>query len=105
MHSNSPEPELLKSILEPLLEDFLYWFSNSRTLLETETLEFLGAQGQAELLARVKEAQSQATIVQALVQATDAKAGVETAVLMSWHQLVSECWQAALLFRARQTTA
>ncbi|EHJ13387.1 DUF2605 family protein, partial [Crocosphaera watsonii] len=33
-HNNLTEQELLKTILEPLLEDFQYWFSRSRHLLE-----------------------------------------------------------------------
>ncbi|HEY9668852.1 MAG TPA: DUF2605 family protein, partial [Coleofasciculaceae cyanobacterium] len=36
--SQPSEQELLKSVLQPLLEDFQYWFSRSRSLLETEDI-------------------------------------------------------------------
>ncbi|HCV30973.1 MAG TPA: DUF2605 domain-containing protein, partial [Microcoleaceae bacterium UBA9251] len=36
LNPNLPEAELLKSLLQPLLEDFHYWFERSANLLETE---------------------------------------------------------------------
>jgi hypothetical protein len=48
--SGLSEPGLLKSILEPLLEDFQYWFSRSRSLLETEKISFLSHPQQSDLL-------------------------------------------------------
>jgi len=96
---NAPEPELLKTLLEPLLEDFQYWFGRSRTLLESQTIEFLGKDKQADLLERVKQAQQQVSTAQMLMKVTDNQVGVETAVLMPWHQLVTECWQVAIQFR------
>jgi hypothetical protein len=96
---NAPEPELLKSLLEPLLEDFQYWFGRSRTLLESQTIKFLGEEKQADLLERVKQAQQQVGTAQMLMRATDNQVGVETSVLMPWHQLVTECWQVAIQFR------
>ncbi|MBD2067718.1 DUF2605 domain-containing protein [Leptolyngbya sp. FACHB-671] len=96
---NVPEPELLKTLLEPLLEDFQYWFGRSRTLLESQTINFLGDEKQADLLERVKQAQQQVSSAQMLMKATDNQVGVETSVLMPWHQLVTECWQVAIQFR------
>ncbi|MBD1867342.1 DUF2605 domain-containing protein [Cyanobacteria bacterium FACHB-471] len=96
---NVPEPELLKTLLEPLLEDFQYWFGRSRTLLESQTINFLGDEKQADLLERVKQAQQQVSTAQMLMKATDNQVGVETSVLMPWHQLVTECWQVAIQFR------
>lgn len=98
-NSNVPEPELLKTLLEPLLEDFQYWFERSQSLLETQEIGFLGAENQANLLARVKQAQQEVSVTQMLLKATDGKAGVDTAVLMPWHNLVAECWQVAIRFR------
>jgi hypothetical protein len=96
---NAPEPELLKTLLEPLLEDFQYWFGRSRILLESQTIDFLGVKKQADLLERVKQAQQQVSTAQMLMRATDNQVGVETSVLMPWHQLVTECWQVAIKFR------
>lgn len=98
-NSNSFEPELLKTLLQPLLEDFQYWFEQSRTLLITQQIEFLGTEKQADLLARVEQAQREVSVAQMMLSATDGQAGVDTAVLVPWHQLVTECWQVAVRLR------
>jgi predicted flavoprotein YhiN len=103
LNSNLPEPELLKTILQPLLEDFLYWFERSRQFLEKEEVSFLSTQQQADLLARVKQAQAEVKTTQMLFQATGGQVGVETAALRPWHQLVTECWQVATRFRIEQS--
>ncbi len=59
LNSNLPESELLKALLEPLLEDFNYWFARSAKLLETEEIPFLSDEDQSDLLARVKQAQQE----------------------------------------------
>lgn len=91
--SNSSESELLKSLLEPLLEDFQYWFGRSRTFLETTEVLFLTAEQQADLLARVAQSQLEVSAAQSLFKAIGGQAGIETSVLAPWHQLISECWQ------------
>ncbi|MCY7390033.1 MAG: DUF2605 domain-containing protein [Leptolyngbyaceae cyanobacterium CAN_BIN12] len=91
--SNSSESELLKSLLEPLLEDFQYWFERSRAFLETTEVLFLNSEQQADLLARVAQAQSEVSAAQSLFRAIGGQAGIETSVLAPWHQLISECWQ------------
>lgn len=103
-NSSLPESDLLAVVLKPLLEDFQYWFGRSCSLLETETIAFLGPEGQAQLLARVKQAQQEVATTQMLMQLTDDKVGVETSVLMPWHQLVGECWQVAIRFRLEQSS-
>ena len=55
----SPERELLKTVLEPLLEDFSYWFTNAQNLLESEELTFLSEQEHSQLLQRVKQSQQE----------------------------------------------
>ncbi|MFM7425575.1 MAG: DUF2605 domain-containing protein [Elainella sp.] len=96
---NLPESELLKTLLQPLLEDFQYWFGRSRSLLEAHSIDFLTADQQASLLERVKQAQQEVGAAQLLFQATGGQAGVETSVLVPWHQLVTECWQVGMRFR------
>ena len=98
-----PEPDLLKAVLQPLLEDFQYWFERSRQLLEREEIPFLSSNEQLDLLTKVKQAQQEVNIAQALFQATGGQVGVETAVLMPWHQLLTECWQVAMRFRKEQS--
>lgn len=103
LNSNLPEPELLKSLLQPLLEDFQYWFGRSRNLLETEKISFLTPEQQTDLLERVKQAQSEVSTVVMLFNATGGQAGVETAALMPWHKLLMECWQVGMRFRLEQS--
>ncbi|MBW4440014.1 MAG: DUF2605 domain-containing protein [Plectolyngbya sp. WJT66-NPBG17] len=102
-NSNRPEPDLLKTVLEPLLDDFQYWFSRSRTLLETENLSFLSDEEHADLLERVIQTQQEVNTVQALLKATDGQAGVDTSILVTWHHLVSECWQVSMKLRSQKS--
>lgn len=104
LNSNQPEHELLKTILEPLLEDFQYWFSRSRSLLEAESIGFLESEQQTDLLARVKQAQAEVSTAQMLFNATGGQVGLETATLLPWHQLVTECWQVAMRYAREQST-
>jgi hypothetical protein len=94
------EQELLKAVLQPLLEDFQYWFSRSRTLLETEDIAFLSKEQQSDLLERVTLAQQEVSAAQMLFKATNGQVGVETATLIPWHRLLSECWQVGMQWRA-----
>lgn len=100
-HPNSepPDSELLKTLLEPLLEDFQYWFGRSQSLLENNQIEFLGQEAQANLLQRVQQAQKEVSAAQALIKLTEGKVGIETSTLMPWHNLVTECWRVGMRFR------
>jgi len=105
LNPNLPEAELLKSILQPLLEDFKYWFGRSATLLETEEIAFLTSDEQSDLLARVQQAQQEVSAANALFLATGGQVGIETAALMPWHRLLAECWKVSSRFRASQSSA
>ncbi|NET06976.1 MAG: DUF2605 domain-containing protein [Merismopedia sp. SIO2A8] len=98
--SQPSEKELLRTVLQPLLEDFQYWFSRSRSLLETEDIPFLSKEQQSNLLSRVKQAQQEVSTAVMLFQATGGEVGVEMATLMPWHQLLSECWQVGMRWRS-----
>lgn len=102
LNSNLPEPELLKTVLQPLLEDFKYWFGRSRSLLETERISFLSIEQQSDLLNRVKQAQQEVSTAQMLFQATGRQVGIDMATLMPWHRLVTECWEVGMRFRSEQ---
>lgn len=93
------EKELLKTILEPLLEDFQYWFGRSRSLLESEQMSFFSTPEQTRLLARVVRAQQEVQTAQMLFKATDGSAGIDSKMLLPWHQLVAECWNVAQKWR------
>lgn len=100
---NRPDSDFLKSLLEPLIDDFLYWFERSRSLLESHEIDFLGKPQQAELLQRVKQAQREVEAARTLLKVTEGKAGLDTAVLMPWHRLVTECWQVSARFRTEHS--
>lgn len=102
MASQSEQQQLLKAILEPLLEDFQYWFSRSRNLLESHEVTVLSPQEKADLLQRVKSAQEEVTATQSLFKATDGNVGVEMSTIAPWHKLVTECWQVAMHNRQQQ---
>ncbi|MEM8717957.1 MAG: DUF2605 domain-containing protein [Cyanobacteria bacterium P01_G01_bin.39] len=89
------EQELLTSVLEPLLEDFQYWFGRSRTLLESEQMSFLSVSEQKQLLARIVRSLQEVQTAQMLFKATDGLAGIDSKILLPWHQLVAECWSIA----------
>lgn len=93
---------LLKTVLAPLLDDFQFWFTRTRTLLEQERLSFLGLQAQSDLLTRIRQTQQQVSLAQSRLETAGDEAGVEVAVLTPWHQLVLECWQVGQQFRQDQ---
>ena len=103
LNSNRLDPELLKSILQPLLDDFKYWFERSRSFLETEKISFLATEEQSELLARVKQAQQEVNTANILFQATAGQVGIDMAALTPWHKLLHECRQVAIRFRSEQS--
>jgi hypothetical protein len=100
--SYSPDPNLLRTILEPLLDDLQYWFTRSRTLLETEPIPFMADEQKTDLLTRVLTAQQEVGTMQTLLKVVDGQAGVDTSTLMGWHQLVHECWQVSVRLRSDQ---
>jgi Protein of unknown function (DUF2605) len=97
-----PDQSLLKTVLEPLLADFLHWFDRSITLLEKEQISFLSAAEQQDLLTRVQHSKKEVLVAQMLFRATDEQVGVEPSTMLGWHQLVGECWQVAARYRQQQ---
>ena len=100
---NTPEPALIKAVLGPLLDDFQYWFDRSITLLKSEDIAFLGHEAQQNLLERLQQAQQQVSAVQALSSATGNQTGVDMPLMMTWHQLVQECWGVAAKHRRQSS--
>jgi Protein of unknown function (DUF2605) len=103
--SNLPEPELLKAVLQPLLEDFQYWFARSRNLLETERIGFMTTEAQLDLLTRVRQAQEKVNAAKMMFSATDGQVGIDMEAMMPWHQLVTECWNVAIRFRQERESS
>ncbi len=97
--SQPTEKELLEKVLAPLLEDFQYWFSSSKSLLESQRITFLSEEEQNNLITRIKNSQEEVKTASMLFKVTDGQAGIDTKVLMLWHQLVAECWTVARKWR------
>jgi Protein of unknown function (DUF2605) len=104
LFSNVPDPELLKTLLEPLLDDFQYWLSRAKALLSNESVSFLSAETHADLLARVEQNLQEVIAAQSLFQATGCQVGIEGKVIMAWHALVAECWQIMIQHRLGQSS-
>lgn len=98
-----PESELLKHLLEPLLDDFRYWFERSQNLLETEKLNFMLESEQLALLTRVKEASLAVNTAVMMFNATDKQVGIEVETMLPWHQLLMECRSVGMRFRQGKT--
>ncbi|AZB72936.1 DUF2605 domain-containing protein [Synechococcus elongatus] len=96
------QPELLKAILEPLLDDFLFWFSRAEQLLTQEAIDFLTPEEQAVLCDRLATATAEVRSTQALFKAMDGTVGIEVAAMKPWHALVTECWQIGARWRREQ---
>jgi hypothetical protein len=94
------DPDLLKLVLAPLLDDFTYWFEQSGQLLGNTPLTFMTPESQQDLGDRVNYALQEVKVAQTLLAATDGQAGVEMAVLMNWHKLVAECWGVSMKKRS-----
>jgi hypothetical protein len=94
------DPNLLKLVLAPLLDDFTYWFEQSGQLLIDTPLSFMTPESQQDLGDRVNHALQEVNVARTLLAATDGQAGVEMAVLMNWHKLVAECWGVSIKRRS-----
>jgi hypothetical protein len=94
--SNLPNADLLEAVLQPLLEDFQYWFERYQQILENEKIPFMSEQEQFNLLKRVKNAQNELNTAKILFTVTGKQVGIDMATVMPWHQLVTECWRVGM---------
>jgi hypothetical protein len=100
MSANQPtEKELLKTVLEPLLEDFQYWFDRTHSLLTSEQLSFLSELEQTQLLKKIERSQQEVNTARMLFKATEGEVGIDSKMLLPWHQLVTQCWSVAQQWR------
>ena len=93
------DPNLLKTVLPPLLDDFQHWFSRTLALLDSTQASFMSPEQQQNLYERVTHAKQQVSAAQAIASATDSQAVIEMPVVMGWHKLVHECWGVAIRIR------
>lgn len=97
--NNPPEQPLVQAILEPLLEDFQFWFTSAQTLLNSDKAAYLAEDDRKALLQELADAQQEVATAKTLMLATEGNAGVEVSVVGRWHQLVNKCWQTSRYIR------
>lgn len=103
MSNANPDPKILKRLLEPLLEDFIYWFDRAQKLLSRERLEFLTETRQKNLLERVEKALQEVGAAIALFRATGHQVGVDMTTIRPWHELLLECQAVGMRYYHNQT--
>ena len=89
------DPAMLKAILGPLLDDFIYWFERSLAALEKEQVSFMSVEEQQSFMDRIRQAQAEVGAAKSLFNATGGVAGVDMKAMIPWHKLVTECWSIA----------
>ncbi|MEL6398170.1 MAG: DUF2605 domain-containing protein [Cyanobacteria bacterium P01_D01_bin.115] len=97
--SHPPEQPLVQTVLEPLLEDFEYWFGETLVLLASVPAQCLEPDERAALTTQLMTAQQEVATAKTLLLATDGQAGVDIAIVGQWHRLVSRCWQTSRYVR------
>lgn len=103
--TNQPEPPILQAVLEPLLDDFQYWFSETQSLLASAKADCLADGDRQGLAQELDEAQQAVATARTLMLATDGNAGVELDVVSQWHRLVNKCWQTSRYIRQQHTNS
>lgn len=98
----SPDPEMLKNLLEPLLEDFTYWFDRAQKLFSSKRLDFLEEADQQKLLERVEIALKEVSVATSLFRITGHQVGVDMATMRPWHELLVECQSIGMRYYRNQ---
>ncbi len=98
----TPDPEMLRQLLEPLLEDFIYWFERSQKLLSGKRIDFLQESDQKSLLERVENALKEVAVAIALFRAVGHQVGVDMATMKPWHALLMECQAVGMRYYRNQ---
>lgn len=87
------QSDLVPSLLDPLLEDFLYWYAQSVQLLEGASLGFMTVEEQQQLTSEIQAAEREVRSAQSLLRATGV--GIDPNMMAQWHRLVVKGWQVA----------
>ncbi|NJK63132.1 MAG: DUF2605 domain-containing protein [Synechococcaceae cyanobacterium SM2_3_1] len=97
--------ELLKQVLDPLLEDYHYWFDRSQELLESGPLEVISAADQSQLLAQVRDAQAELRAAESLYRLSENEVGIDPKLMAKWHRLLMACADLGLKYRQHRYPA
>jgi Protein of unknown function (DUF2605) len=100
--STFQDSDVLKYILEPLLEDFDYWFGRSLLLLEKEEINFLTEPQKNDLITRITNTLQAVKTAKMMYKLSGEQVGVEVQAMMPWHNLLMECQAIGMKFRQSQ---
>ena len=89
---NQEADELLKSLLDSLLNDFNHWFKRGQELLTACPDSVMTRVEREAMGVRIDEGLKAITATRALVNATPAAMAISMEAMPPWHQLVTEVW-------------
>ncbi len=94
------ELELMRQILDPLIQDYHYWLGRSQRFLAEENLaELISADEKTSLLNRILEAQSELQVAESLYKLSNTEVGIDPGLMAKWHRLLMECAELGRQFR------
>ncbi|WP_017327865.1 DUF2605 family protein [Synechococcus sp. PCC 7336] len=97
---SGPNPQsLLKDLLDPLIDDFRYWFGRSATLLEGHRIDFMTSSEQSDLLQRILTAQAELQSAELLYNLSENEVGIDPQLVVKWHRLLLECGNVGRRYR------
>jgi hypothetical protein len=99
MENNS---QLLEQLLEPLLEDFLYWFERSEVLIRDTEINFLSEAERTNLLERLATAQQEVQTAKLLFTMSGKQVGIDVQAMAPWHALLMECQAIGMRYRQQE---
>ena len=62
-------------------------------------MSFFSAEEQTQLLEKIVRSQKEVQTAQMMFKATNGSAGIDSKMLLPWHQLVAQCWNVAQKWR------
>jgi hypothetical protein len=95
--------QLLQTIIEPLLEDFIYWFNKSETMLTSQRINFLAKEEQSAMISKIQKHKQEISAAQSLFRAMNSAVIIEPSQVQKWHAAVKEYWSIAVKLRNQRT--
>jgi hypothetical protein len=92
--------ELLDQLLDPLLDDFAFWFGRGRVLLEHCPDAVMPPEERAALAEELESGGKTLLAARSLRAAAPVSMALDLQAMAPWHHLVMRCW--ALAARLRQ---
>lgn len=96
------ELELMRQILDPLIQDYHYWLGRSQRFLSEENLTgLISTEEKTLLMNRILEAQSELQVAESLYKLSNTEVGIDPGLMAKWHRLLMDCAELGRQFRQR----